>query len=151
MQLITKELNDILDNNNSSFDKFFVYVNFILIKDCWAKSNKARKKRIETNYKVWTEEEYNELHDKFIEGIKRNNKMDNIKDDDLDVEFFEKPYSITKNHVKFRIFLAITRGVSRCITGTRTKIEGHLFNRKMEKILNYCFVDRTIIIFTCDY
>ena len=41
---------------------------------------------------------------------------------------WKKPYSIAKNHVNFRISLAIIRGV--CITGTRTKIEGYSFQSK---------------------
>ena len=42
----------------------------------------------------------------------------------------EKPYSIAKNHVNFRISLAIICGASRCITGARTKIEGHSLQSK---------------------
>ena len=43
---------------------------------------------------------------------------------------WKKPHSITKNHVNFRIFLAIMRGVSRYVAGTRTKIEGQSFQSK---------------------
>lgn len=44
---------------------------------------------METNYKLCIEEKYDESHDKFIEIFKRNNKMGNAKDDDLDAEIFE--------------------------------------------------------------
>ena len=43
---------------------------------------------------------------------------------------WQKRCSIIKNNVKFRISLAIIRGVFRCITGITTKIEGYSFQSK---------------------
>ena len=40
------------------------------------------------------------------------------------------PFSITKNHVKFRLSLALIRGVSKCITGARGKLIGQTFESK---------------------
>ena len=49
INFIAVEINDVLDNN-SSFDRVFTCINFILVKDCQAKSKKAKKKYIETKY-----------------------------------------------------------------------------------------------------
>ena len=53
-ELLTKEMKDILDDI-SLFDEFFACVNFILAKDCWVKTNKEKKKRVEANCKLWLE------------------------------------------------------------------------------------------------
>ena len=81
IDLLAKEMNKILENNSSS-DKFLTCINFILVKDCCVKSNKRKKKRMETNYQLWIEGQFEELYDKFIESVKRNSKMKNSYNDD---------------------------------------------------------------------
>ena len=42
----------------------------------------------------------------------------------------DKPHSKTKHHVNIRISLALIRGMSRCMTGTKTKFNGQTFELK---------------------
>jgi len=82
---------------------------------------------MKTNYKLWTEEQFDELHDKFVESVKRDNdELEEFKCIIKNIaqrlnQKWKKPYSIT---------IAIIRGVSRCIAGARTKIDGQSFRSK---------------------
>ena len=88
-------MNDIL-HNISSLDRFFTHIHFILVKDRWVRSNKGKKKSMETNYKLWIEGQFDELHDKFVESVKRNNNMKNLDNDELDAEIFNNKVYLHK-------------------------------------------------------
>ena len=52
-------------------------------------------------------------------------------------ELFLNFQNRTKNHVNFRMHIAIVKGVSRCLTGIRTKITGQTFLSKDGKGIKY--------------
>ena len=131
VNLIANELDNMLDKNDN-FTKFFVRINFILIKDKRIKGNKRIKKRLSHHMELWKEGKYEELHQIFIKSSKANETLIE-PEDKLELENTETEETIKKMNREIGIEEFNKKACARNLTSasrmrTQSEIKGGFLN-----------------------